>query len=248
MQQDLVVNSELDVSRFVIFNTPIEKIREALTANSGDGAVSPTGLVRIRVPAGGATIWTTQDAEGERTEKELMGIVLGYRNRRVYWPSPLEESPGAAPPSCHSSNARVGVGQPGGPCCQCRFARFGSDSKGEGQACRLSRELFLLRETNTLPEAVVLPRTSIRSSDQYLMRLSTRAIPCYGIVTGISLERVQKSQNMAFSRTTFNAGCQLAPEQSDRMKELASVLQPVFDAAPAQVNLTDDRQTSGEII
>jgi len=94
--------------------------------------------------------------------KELSGIIIAWRDTRAYWSVPMEESDGNMPPDCYSLDARTGEGEPGGNCHKCPNAEFGSGSKGEGQACKLVRQLFLVREDNLLPEIVHLPPSSLK--------------------------------------------------------------------------------------
>ena len=148
------VKKETAISPFVIFQTEIADIREAMNVNVGDGGLNATDLERIKIPAGGGTAWTIQGLDGEEMLKELSGIIIAWRDTRAYWSVPMEESDGNMPPDCYSLDARTGEGKPGGNCHKCPNAEFGSGSKGEGQACKLVRQLFLVREDNLLPEIV----------------------------------------------------------------------------------------------
>src|SRR5262245_41332783 len=149
MRNKEMIEKDLTISAFAICQMPIEQIREAVTTNLGD-TITVVDLERIRVPAGGGTAWTLQTLEGEKIEKELAGIIVGWRDTRAYWKVPME-SDGNAPPNCSSIDARTGIGEPGGDCRRCRFAEFGSSSNGEGQACKQVRQLFFLRPENVLP-------------------------------------------------------------------------------------------------
>ena len=104
---------EVAISPFVIFQTPIQEVRDAVAANLGDSAMSASDLERIKIPAGGGTAWTVQGLDGEEMLKELSGIIVAWRDTRAYWSVPMEQSDGNMPPDCYSLDARTGIGKPG---------------------------------------------------------------------------------------------------------------------------------------
>src|ERR1039458_2016894 len=108
------VKKETALSPFVIFQTEIAEIREAMNVNVGDTGPPSGDLERIKIPAGGGTAWTIQGLDGEEMVKELSGIILAWRDTRAYWSVPMEESDGNMPPDCFSLDARTGEGEPGG--------------------------------------------------------------------------------------------------------------------------------------
>ena len=233
-------NQEAAISPFVVFQTPVAEIRDAVAANLGDSGMSVTDFERIRIPAGGGTAWTLQTLDGEEMVKELAGIIVAWRDTRAYWSVPLDQSDGHMPPDCYSLDARTGTGQPGGDCFKCPFAQFGSDPKGgDGQACKLVRQLFLLREDNLLPEIVSLPASSVKPARQYFMRLAARAVPCYSLITKIGLEKTKNAQGIVYSRATFAAGGRLSPEQVARIREYAAMLAPFLSAPPSAPTAQD---------
>ena len=228
-----IVKRETAISPFVIFNTEIADVREAMAANLGDGGLTAGDFERIRIPAGGGAAWTIQGLDGEEMVRELPGIIIAWRDTRAYWSVPMEASDGSMPPECSSVDARTGTGAPGGDCHACPLAQFGSDPKGEGQACKLVRQLFLIREDNLLPEIVNLPPSSLKPARQYFLRLASRGVPCYSLVTRIGLEKTKNGQGIAYSRATFTSGGRLSEEQAQRAREYAVLIEPFLKAAPA---------------
>jgi hypothetical protein len=243
-----LVKKETAVSAFVIFNTKIEQIREAMEANVGDGGLTAGDFDRIKVPAGGATAWTIQGLDGEEILKEVAGIVVAWRDTRAYWSVPMEQSEGNMPPDCYSLDARTGTGKPGGDCHKCPLAEFGSDADGPGQACKLVRQLFLIREENLLPEIVNLPPSSIKPARQYFLRLASKGVPCYSVITKIGLEKTRNAQGIVYSRATFASGGRLAPEQARRAKEYAAMIEPFLKAAPAVPSQQEVAEPQGEVV
>ena len=248
MQNQQVMTAESVVSQYLIFQTPLEKIREAIAANLADSRMSSADLERIKIPAGGGTAWTIQTLNGEEMVKELNGIVVDWRDKRAYWSRPMEDSDGSAPPDCYSLDGRTGIGKPGGDCHNCPYSLYGSDPKGIGQACKASREFGLLREDKILPVILSLPPTSIKPARQYQMRLAAEVIPLYAALTTVSLERTKNSQGIAFSRATFTLAGRLTNEEAERIKEYAGMIRPLLESAPPALIATNSHQPEGEII
>ena len=242
-----LVKKEAGVSPFVIFETPVQEIHDAVAANLGDDKPSASDFERIKIPAGGGTAWTTQTLDGEELVKELTGIIVAWRDTRAYWSVPMEQSDGNSAPDCYSLDARTGNGTPGGDCLKCELSRFGS--KGEPPACKQVRQLFLVREDNLLPEIVSLPPSSIKPARQYFMRLASKAVPCFSLITKISLEKTKNAQGIVYSRAVFTSGGRLTEEQSTRVKEYSSMIRPYLDAAPSAPKAADvSQETEGEVI
>jgi hypothetical protein len=249
MQSKEVAKKEPGSSPFVILNADIAVIREAMKTNVGEAGLSAGDLERIKVPAGGGTAWTIQTLDGEELLKELVGIIISWRDTRAHWSVPMEESDGNMPPDCYSLDARIGEGKPGGDCHKCPLAQFGSDPKGEGQACKLIRQLFLIREGNMLPEIVSLPPSSVKPARQYFLRLASKGVPTYGVVTKIGLEKTKNGQGIAYAKATLTSGGRLPPEQAQRAKDYAAMIEPFLKSTPAVPIARDVAGTpDGEVV
>jgi hypothetical protein len=244
-----IVKKETAISPFVIFNTEIADIREAMNVNVGDTDLTAGDLERIKIPAGGGTAWTIQGLDGEEMVKELSGIIISWRDTRAYWSVPMDESDGNMPPDCYSLDARTGTGKPGGNCHNCGNAQFGSDAKGEGQACKLVRLLFLIREGNLLPEIVHLPPSSLKPARQYFLRLASKGVPCYSVITKIALEKTKNGQGIVYAKAALTSGGRLTAEQTQRAKDYAAMIDPFLKAAPAVPVAKDVAATvEGEVV
>ena len=244
-----LVKKETAISPFVIFQTELAEIREAMNVNVGDTGLNAGDLERIKIPAGGGAAWTIQGLDGEEMVKELCGIIIAWRDTRAYWSVPMEESDGNMPPDCYSLDARTGNGEPGGNCHKCAHAEFGSGSKGEGQACKLVRQLFLIREENLLPEIVHLPPSSLKPARQYFLRLASKGVPCYSVITKIGLEKTKNPQGIVYAKAALTSGGRLTPEQTRRAKEYAAMIDPYLKAAPAVPVAKDVAETvEGEVV
>jgi RNA polymerase sigma factor (sigma-70 family) len=209
--------------RFLIFQTPIEKTREILSTNHGETGVDPSELRRIKLPAGGATLWTLPTLTGEETAKELTCIILNSQDLRKYWKVGMEVQANA-PPDCYSTDGFTGVGNPGGQCSRCPHSHFGPS--GESPACKEMRELAVLQENELLPDIISLPRTSKIPSGYYAARLSSRRLSWRSVVTTIGLEKMKNGQGIVYSRATFTAGDVLTPEQEEIITRHIKTVKP----------------------
>ena len=246
--KEITKNTPEAANPFVVFQMPVSEIRDAVAANLGGNGMSATDFERIKIPAGGGTAWTLQTLDGEEMVKELSGIIVAWRDTRAYWSVSMDQSEGNLPPDCSSIDARTGVGKPGGDCFTCPFAQFGSDTKGEGQACKLVRQLFFVREENLLPEIVSLPASSVKAARQYFMRLASKAVPCHSVITRISLEKTKNAQGIVYSRATFASGGRLAPEQAARIREYTGILKPLLESTSSTPVARDVEENDGEVI
>jgi hypothetical protein len=190
-------------------NAEIQKIAKE---NLGPRGLAERDLERIKAPSGGATIFTINGIDGEEHLKELNGLILAFRDGRMYYRVPYaERGKKAGPPDCLSKDGYTGVGDPGGVCADCPLAGWGSDPKGgRGQACKQIRQLLILRADNFLPDLVNVPPTSLRNAEQYFRRLFSRRIPHWGLVTNLKLERVSNADGVDYARMVFSAGPRLS--------------------------------------
>jgi len=92
---------ETAISPFVVFQTPVSEIRDAVLANLGDNGVSAQDFERVKIPAGGGTAWALQSLDGEELVKELAGIIVAWRDTRA----PLRQKcpPAAGRRACRGS-------------------------------------------------------------------------------------------------------------------------------------------------
>ena len=247
MQNQEAITATSAASRFVIFETTLAKIREAIDTNMGDTGVSATDFERIKIPAGGGLAYTIRTLSGEELVKELIGIVVAWRETRAFWPVPMEQSDGSSAPDCHSLDARTGIGRPGGDCSKCEFARFGSGANG-GPACKRTLELFFLIEDDALPRIICLPQMSIPPAEQYLARLGFKAIPCYEVVTRIGLEKATNKRGITYSRATLASTGRLPAEQAEFMRQYTLMLTTLLKSVPSATTENRVQQIEGEII
>jgi len=54
--------------------------------NMGGDTLSPFDLDRIKIPAGGSTVWELPSIDGTEAAKDFSGVVIEQQIQRVYWP------------------------------------------------------------------------------------------------------------------------------------------------------------------
>lgn len=231
--------SELALKFPIINPTSNQELREVLEANLGPGGLSERQLDRIKVPGSGATHWTVPGLNGEESAKELSGLIVGWRNARLYWKTPFNErGKTKTPPDCLSTDGFYGIGDPGGDCADCPLAQFGSDPKGgRGQACRQVRQLLLLRDDHILPEIITVPPTSIKPCSDYFARLGGQRIAYFAIVTHMRLERVQNPDGIDYARIVFSGGLRLSAAEKAAIQPFQQQMMAMLK--PMDIDATD---------
>lgn len=211
---------------------------QLIAANVAGEAIGVGDLDRIRVPAGGGTMWTVPSIEGDKNEKALEGIVVHVARRRAYWSNP---NPTGDPPDCSSRDCLTGVGDPGGPCDACPFnewasARKSSGEAGRGKACKESTLLFLLRPGNNMPEVVVVPPGSLRPVKTYRLKLP---VPYFACLTRLELTKMQNKDGIAYAQIKPSYLGPLDPHAVARVRAYAKTLQGVFETVTIERDEVD---------
>jgi hypothetical protein len=210
---------------------------EALKSNLEGETLSPMDLDRISVPAGGSVTWCVPTLEGEENTPEIVGVIVGVQNCRAYWAG--EFSGGGDPPDCVSEDNVTGVGDPGGTCKFCKFAEFGSDSRGKGQACKQIKRLFVLRPSSMLPLVVNLPPTSLKAATRYLLRLAGNGLKYQAAVTRITLEKTKSGDGIAYGTAVFALAGKLDATQAQSMEEYARAMGPLLHRSVTTEDFTN---------
>lgn len=228
------------VDRFPIMEPDtLAEIRKTLDANVGPRGLNEQQLEKIRFPTGGNIMWMVPGLDGEEPLKELVGIIVGWRDVRLYWRTPYaERGKQKTPPDCASQDGFFGVGDPGGECASCPLAKYGSDPKGgRAQACKQVRQLLLLREQHVLPEVVNIPPTSHKAAQKYFLRLGMMQIPYWGLVSHLRLDRTQNLDGVDFARVNFIAGLRLTAAERQAFLPFQRQMESLFKALEVE---TDD--------
>ena len=187
--------------QYVALARPVEELALIMEENLDGDELNAFDLDKVGMPTGGGVKWKVPSVDGDPAEeKELVGIILYKRPVRAYWPG---EFSGSTPPACVSEDSKTGVGDPGGNCKECPYAKFGSGMKERGQACKQIYRVFLLRPGHLLPVMIPLPPTSIRAAKQYFLRLFDQQIPYYGVVTKVTLQETKNADGIKYATAEF---------------------------------------------
>ena len=219
----------LIVQDFAILQRSAEELHEVIAANMGNAAIDQGVLDRVKVPTGGGTMWSIPTYDGEVNTKELDGIIVAWKEPRAYWAQSFGSSGGGTPPDCSSEDSMTGVGNPGGSCDRCPMAQFGSaigdDGKPrDGQACKQVRLMAIIRKDDLVPLLLTAPPTSLQNLRRYFLRLSSRAIPFYGVLTRFTLANTKSKGGVAHSVIEVNAVETLGDAELAKMASYAQII------------------------
>jgi hypothetical protein len=216
MSQDLVKS----IGAPLALTMPEEERKEVMAAfavNCASGSITEFDLPRIKV-ASGTALWLIPDLEGDTTAPVIEGVVVYVRDNRTYY---KEKDAGNVPPDCSS---RAGIGKPGGDCSKCPLAQWESAQDGEGQACKQSKQLFMLRGTSMLPEVVSIPPTSLKAVRQFFLKLVTQRVPYHHCILRIELEKAQNAQGKPYGKAALKFVRKLSPQEianAEHMRQFA---------------------------
>ena len=193
--------------KFVALDTEnAATVAELLEQNVGQGGVAIGDLDRSRFPSGGNMAWNVPTIENEAaSQKEIVGIIVAWIEPRAYWQKAFT---GSTPPNCRSNDGVVGVGDPGGACRTCPLAQFESKSDGSGgftgaQACKVVRQLLVLRPDDIMPLVVNIPPTSLKTVRKYFLQLTSKRLSHRHVVTAIGLEPDKNANGITYAKATF---------------------------------------------
>jgi hypothetical protein len=225
-EKESIMANELvafDPRNYTPLALPAEEFREAITENMGDGGMSVSDLMKVKVPSGGGRAWDV----GEDSLKELKGIVVFHTSPNAYW---ADSFTGASnPPDCSSVDGKTGTGNPGGDCASCAMNQFGSDG-GKGKACKNMKRLYILLEGNMLPIRLDLPPTSLKAYRQYTVKLTTGAVPYWACETVLTLRKEKNPEGIEYSIVEFRMGEMLRGESKTSLKSFRDAIIPMLEA------------------
>ena len=242
--------------RFTALTMDQRELGATLAENLSGESLGASDFTRIKVPGAGGTTWEYDDIEGEVKTDELVGIIVWQNYQRAYWKDAF--SGGSVQPDCYSKDNTVGVGIPGDDlaaqgkgCDQCPMAEFGTATDqagkaGAGQACKLTKRLFLLPENGLLPWLIVAPPASLKGMKKYLTTLTGRNLPYSSVVTRLKLERTKNSGGIQYSHIVPTVAGVLSPEHAAQIRAYAQRLRPVLDANSVVDIAADTAAASGQ--
>lgn len=221
-------DTALSVKRdnYLILASP-DLVQETLSENFADERLSPNDLEKIKIPAGGLTQWVIQTAEGEEVVKEITGVIVHQHSQRAYFPG--EYVGGNEKPECSSYDGTLGHGSPGDSlaaegkgCAECPLSQWGSARNGKGQACRLSKRLYIVREGEVLPAVLTLAPSSLQNFRRYMLRLGIT--PFYGVITRLKLVQATTPGGIKYSSVMPELAGRLERDDLDKVRTYRDAL------------------------
>ncbi|MBO8158847.1 hypothetical protein [Thermosyntropha sp.] len=203
------------------FKLPIldEEIGQAMSEEMDGLTLS---FPRVKIPSGGGLAFEIpgDDPENPDMEKEIIGIIVDHHPVNAYWQN--RYSGANNPPDCSSIDGKVGVDQNGNrrSCNSCPNNNWGTAEDGRGKACKNMHRIYILREGEMLPLLLTLPPTSLKNLSDYLgLRIVSKGLRSYGVITKVSLKKVQNAGGIDYSQAVFTLVGKLSPEQIKAMAE-----------------------------
>lgn len=177
---------------------------------------------RVKIPSGGGLAFEVpgDDPENPDTEKEIIGVIVDHHPVNAYWQD--KYSGANNPPDCSSMDGKVGMDQDGNrkPCNSCPMNEWGTAEDGRGKACKNMHRVYILREGEMLPLLLTLPPTSLKNLSDYIaLRVVSKGMRSYGVVTKVSLKKAQNAGGINYSQAVFALAGKLAPAQAAAMAE-----------------------------
>lgn len=177
---------------------------------------------RIKIPSGGGLAFEVpgDDPENPDAEKEIVGVIVDHHPVNAYWQD--KYSGANNPPDCASMDGKIGVDQDGNrkPCNSCPMNEWGTAEDGRGKACKNMHRVYILREGEMLPLLLTLPPTSLKNISDYLgLRIVSKGLRSYGVVSKVSLKKAQNAGGINYSQAVFSLAGKLASDQVKAMAE-----------------------------
>lgn len=199
---------------------------EAAEELEGLGTIS---LDIIKIPAGGGVTFEipTGDPENPDVAKEIEGIIVWHHAFNAFWSR--EFTGEDVNPDCVSLDGKQGKDMHTLQmqiCANCPRNQFGS--KGAGKACRNSHRLYILRQGDSLPLALNIPPTSLKPLKEYIAkRLICRNKKTAGVVTRITLKKVQSSTGIVYSQAVFSYVRDLTPQEISACAPMTALVKAI---------------------
>ncbi|HIF23191.1 MAG TPA: hypothetical protein EYQ27_15135 [Gemmatimonadetes bacterium] len=189
-------------------------------------------LNRIKIPSGGMTSWEVESLEGSSIEKHLDVIIVSMVGKqKSWWAVPIDQGGVGSPPSCSSTDGRTGVGNntldPDAAsgthkCVECTWNQFGSSrGQGEGKDCSDTTLLFFFPKGGRIPSLLVVPATSLKSLQNYVLRLIDAGKRMETCVTRLALKKAASRSGISYSQLDISWVADLGEEEAGNMVEVA---------------------------
>ena len=199
-------------------------------------------LEKIKFPSDDETEWRLPDISqpsGYLRTDEIVGVIVHNHTARSYWVQDYDENPNQ-PPDCESNDGITGrysesafkdvEDYPSGECGEktCGYAEFGTAKKGEGQACRLSRELYILLPNKLLPVMLSVGPGSVKDTRKFFMTLLSNGTSSSQVMMGLSLQTTKSSGGVTFPKLKMRVVGPLSDDMQAVVNKYRQLVQQNF--------------------
>lgn len=199
-------------------------------------------LIKI-LHAGALMFQMPSDQEDETKQiKGFQAQVLLHQRVNAYWDKSFQETGGGIPPACASLDGITGPVY--GECAKCEFNQFGSEvltdgSKGGGKACKNMMRIYVRIGQDLLPSLLIVPPTSIREYNAYVVKLTQKGKPLPLILTKFSLESAQNKQGIKYSKLILSLDKDLAEKEFKEGLVMRKVYMDTMKQKPIEASEKD---------
>lgn len=201
--------------------------------------------VRLSTAAGGQTL-QVPGLNGVDVVKDVSGVILFNKHSRSWWESRYDGSndpPDCSAPDAKHATARPDVAIPAPQdesrgedaylCDGCAYAEWGSalredGSPSRGQACKMTRQLFLLTPQRMLPMVLTLPPTSLKEAQSFFLNLADFDVDYRQVVVKITAEKKAGKGVPDFNVAKFEVAERLDDDQFAKVVAYAQQMEGAF--------------------
>jgi hypothetical protein len=222
---------------------PDSDLQAALAENiDPEEGISEKNLIKVPTPAAGATTWTIDEVDGEKSYKEIQGILVYYGKGGVIWPT-NDPKPGTLP-YLRTDDCRTAyvVGEESGDIDLDKLEQFangdgtynwrglvdgpnapfgfGTGKNGTGKRAQEYRVLCVLRKGDAFPLLVRAKPGSLKNVGDFINKLTAAGVPYFRAQVSLSLEKAQNGGGQPFSRIVPKLIGRLDQEAGEAVKRL----------------------------
>lgn len=210
---------------------------------------------RIKFPSGGMTAFEVPGDEGMDVVKELTGVIIEQVSTNSYWSKKYDGS--TNPPDCFSADGKIGQRSADADlpwntqtmaCSACPKNQYGSGEDGRGKACKNNRKLYMVREGEILPIEILVPPSSLKALQTYMVQLTTKVKPIDGVVTKIKLKKTMSGGGIEYSEAVFSKTADLTDSEREAIRQYARTLRGVIRAQVVQEQAEISTQPAEDLI
>jgi len=226
MSQDLTRIAPAPVA-LTVSEEEARAVKEAFATNIASGSITEFDLPRIK-PVNGEALWKIPTLEGHQTAQSIEGVIVFARDTRAYYPGKEIKN---QPPDCSSLDGITGVAKAGvnlgGDCKKCPMAQWDSAQDSGAQACKQSKQLFMLRGNSMFLEVVSLPPTSLKAVRQFFLKLVTQGVQYHQCIVRIDLVEAKNAQQQPYGKADLKFVRRLSADEAARAADFRALAESI---------------------